>query len=525
MFPLMNFVVNDRIKEVMEVMGMLKSISLENYKCFKDKTDINVAPLTVLCGVNSSGKSSILKSLLVLKQSATGNNKNFSISLSGDLVDSGNFNNVIYDGEDSASKTFKIINEFKIRNHNLASIGKYIKKSDAEAFNELRRIYTAVRGTIKEFILRVEITIEQNSINLDELTKYINDNRICEYAIFISAIDRENKIIEECASHIIIRNHNDNKHHFITWENIPGFVTSRNENSFKNYQCVCSFNGLTVSNIFAYNMPNWVKGIVPNILAISRIVSNQYTNLLYIAPLRNTPERTYIMNKDVDSVGIAGQDTPILLAKLKNKKVDTDMYCPFNNILYKDQFDYTYAEYLTIIQQWLDYFEIGKLDISGENRVLNLRLDKHNIADVGFGVSQLLPIISQGVCMNKEQTLLIEQPEIHLHPKMELQMADFLIHMAKTERQVIVETHSDHIINRIIKRAMENPSLVADTNPLIKIIFLDKENMTSTQKIDIHIDKYRGVLNGTKNFFTQFGFEQMEIAKQGYENHKRDQLK
>ena len=88
-----------------------------------------------------------------------------------------------------------------------------------------------------------------------------------------------------------------------------------------------------------------------------------------------------------------------------------------------------------------------------------------------------------------------------------------------------MENHSDHIINRIIKRAMENPSLVADTNPLIKIIFLDKENMTSTQKIDIHIDKYRGVLNGTKNFFTQFGFEQMEIAKQGYENHKRDQLK
>ena len=50
-------------------MGMLKSITLENYKCFKEETTIDIAPLTVLCGVNSSGKSSILKSLLMLKQS------------------------------------------------------------------------------------------------------------------------------------------------------------------------------------------------------------------------------------------------------------------------------------------------------------------------------------------------------------------------------------------------------------------------------------------------------------------------
>ena len=45
-------------------MGMLKSITLENYKCFKEETTIDIAPLTVLCGVNSSGKSSILNNLL-----------------------------------------------------------------------------------------------------------------------------------------------------------------------------------------------------------------------------------------------------------------------------------------------------------------------------------------------------------------------------------------------------------------------------------------------------------------------------
>ena len=112
-------VINGKIREVMEDMGMLKSISLENYKCFKKKTDIDIAPLTVLCGVNSSGKSSILKSLLMLKQTAESNVKNFSIALSGDLVDNGCFDNVIYDGNDREINTFTTIDEFRIRNHKL----------------------------------------------------------------------------------------------------------------------------------------------------------------------------------------------------------------------------------------------------------------------------------------------------------------------------------------------------------------------------------------------------------------------
>ena len=76
-------------------MGMLKSISLENYKCFKDETTIDIAPLTVLCGANSSGKSSILKSLLTLKQSVQSNNSEDYLTLNGELADIGNFNDIM----------------------------------------------------------------------------------------------------------------------------------------------------------------------------------------------------------------------------------------------------------------------------------------------------------------------------------------------------------------------------------------------------------------------------------------------
>ena len=73
---------------------MLKSISLKNYKCFKDETTIDIAPLTVLCGVNSSGKSSILKSLLMLKQSYEDNNAANNLIFNGKYVDNGSFNEI-----------------------------------------------------------------------------------------------------------------------------------------------------------------------------------------------------------------------------------------------------------------------------------------------------------------------------------------------------------------------------------------------------------------------------------------------
>lgn len=102
-------VINGKIREVTEDMGMLKSISLENYKCFKDKTTIDIAPLTVLCGVNSSGKSSILKSLLMLKQSYENGSTLNSLSLNGKYTNNGLFKDTVYSHKE---KSFTISNKF-----------------------------------------------------------------------------------------------------------------------------------------------------------------------------------------------------------------------------------------------------------------------------------------------------------------------------------------------------------------------------------------------------------------------------
>ena len=73
--------------------------------------------------------------------------------------------------------------------------------------------------------------------------------------------------------------------------------------------------------------------------------------------------------------------------------------------------------------------------------------------------------------MKGGETLLVEQPEIHLHPKAQMCIADFLLATVLRDKSIIVETHSDHIINRVIRRMMEDSNFYE----LVKILFVDQD--------------------------------------------------
>lgn len=498
---------------------MLKSISLENYKCFKEKTDIEIAPLTVLCGVNSSGKSSILKSLLMLKQTAESKLSEPILLLSGNLVDCGSFDGVINKkGKDD--NCFSIRHKFEICNHTLASTGKYIKKQDAEEFNELKKIYFCIDQTIVRFIFDVKLVIEKHVDSNNEFSPYLSNNRIKSYSITIY-IEDKNGVVNDYIGNITFRcagNRENQEPHVLSWDKVPYLnkqkKTGKDTGDFNGYKCACTFNGLAISNIFAYDMKPYVKNLVPNILAITRIVSNQFNGINYIAPLRNTPERTYLINKNVDSVGVTGENAPILLAKYKNRVITTDMFCRQENSFDIDQNGYVTAKFEEIVQQWLTYFGLGNLTIQGDqNGTVSLNLDEENLVDVGFGASQVLPIIIQGVFMDKDQTLLIEQPEIHLHPKMELQMADFLIALSQTGRNVIIETHSDHIKTRLIRRIVEDES--RELKDKIKIYFVSQFEKYCSDATLIKISDEYGVEENPKDFFDQAALEQLDLMKAG----------
>jgi predicted ATPase len=77
------------------------------------------------------------------------------------------------------------------------------------------------------------------------------------------------------------------------------------------------------------------------------------------------------------------------------------------------------------------------------------------LPDIGFGASQLLPVIVAGYYAPEESLLIAEQPEIHLHPKAQTKLGDLFIDISNHNKQLLVETHSEHILMRIQRRVAD----------------------------------------------------------------------
>jgi predicted ATPase len=81
---------------------------------------------------------------------------------------------------------------------------------------------------------------------------------------------------------------------------------------------------------------------------------------------------------------------------------------------------------------------------------VNVAGQEHNVIDVGYGVSQALPLLIDSIEALEGATLLLQQPDIHLHPRAQAALGTFLGKVAKRERKrFLIETHSDYLIDRV----------------------------------------------------------------------------
>lgn len=506
-------------------MGMLKSISLENYKCFKEKTDIDIAPLTVLCGVNSSGKSSILKSLLMLKQSYENELPYNVMTFNGKWVDNGYFEDIIYHDnstkiEEIENGEFKIATSFSLIDTSDDNGNNPVKRQDMFSFKDFKKLFFLVKG-IDQFQITTTITVKKGvSSNSNGFNAFIENNKITSYRIDINLFANEDEIYLEYPCFIELnKKGNTEREYYLSFSSIPNYNRQTNKyflDKVNNFKCKCYFSNMHLTNIFRDNMSPAMRNIKSNLLSIFQVSASQFDGINFIAPLRQQPERRYLLNGNVASVGISGENTPILLARdFEKKKVD--VLPPINIGNGKIEFKIKKDTLENLVSYWMKYLDLGILSLSGKDGFVELNINQHNIVDVGFGVSQSLPIIVQGLYMDKDQTLLLEQPEIHLHPEMQLQMADFLIALAKNEKNVIVETHSDHFINRIIHRIMQN---YEELNDIIKIYIVEKRENENYSTVRLkHIDKYKGTeKDKNKFFFTQYDSEITDIVDTGLSN-------
>lgn len=483
--------------EVTEGMSMLKSITLENYKCF-DNASIDIAPLTVLCGVNSSGKSSIIKSLLMMKQSFENNKSNGEITYNGEYVNNGCYETLVNNSLSSNLNT----------NINISTVFDINIKHNADrlAYRDLYRLTFGKNIKSEEFRSYYKLPFKLT------LSADINKKVIKNYIITIE----HDKLLEPIT---IEFNHRGNRSYDIFVYNLvlTGSKVCDN-NSISIPKCTCSFDGIRIISIFTSFPPSNidVSQIFNYIYVIFKDISLQFIdNIEHITPLRFSPNRYYISNEIYNSVGHSGENAVQCLYNYRDREI-TNVIAPTNQCL---SFDLAKEKVPLTVNNWLKYMDVGTYNISDiQEDVLQLKVNNHSVADVGFGVSQIFPIVVQGLIMDKYKTLLLEQPEIHLHPKAQMKMADFLLSLAYNNKNTIVETHSDHIINRITRRVMENTEL----SNLVRIYFVYKDN-DGTSKInkEIKIDKFKGLINCPQEFFDQYGDELRIIMEQGFNNYKK----
>ena len=111
----------------------------------------------------------------------------------------------------------------------------------------------------------------------------------------------------------------------------------------------------------------------------------------------------------------------------------------------------------------------------------------HPLADSGFGYSQVLPILVTTLLADIGETVIVEQPELHLNPALQVRLAEFFVAMARSGKQVLIETHSEHIVNAIRVLTAEDES--GELTGLCGLHFIDTANGSPlVRSLDIQPD-------------------------------------
>ena len=169
----------------------------------------------------------------------------------------------------------------------------------------------------------------------------------------------------------------------------------------------------------------------------------------YLGPLRMSPMRSYTLTHHTSKVGADGKLTPLVLSFIAKKAAEDKTKTKIHALKYanfKRWFNYIFPEYEILVEPSED---IVRLKVKSSGRV-------DSISDVGFGFSQVLPILVQASALDPGDTLIIEQPELHLHPKAQVAFAAFVTEAAKSGVKFIIETHSEHILRGLQLKVSEN---------------------------------------------------------------------
>ena len=224
-------------------------------------------------------------------------------------------------------------------------------------------------------------------------------------------------------------------------------------------------------------------------LSLLSMISRKFPRIVPIAPLRSKPKRTYDPVRETESP--EGEHIPMLMMRLHrtDKRKWTELHDDLT----------TFGDASGLFSDIVVRRHGGQMSDPFQLQVKVRSGSRANIMDVGYGVSQSLPILVD-VRSNEKCTFLMQQPEVHLHPRAQAELAGLFIEsFKKHENRFLIETHSDYIIDRIrilVKQGIANPEDVSI------LYFSPRGNVVTIHSIGLDENgNLRNAPKGYRNFF------------------------
>lgn len=243
-----------------------------------------------------------------------------------------------------------------------------------------------------------------------------------------------------------------------------------------------------------------------------------FRSLYYLGPLRIKASRLYSWSGiRPESVGFSGENTISALLSAKDRKIGLGyrkVTKPFEEIIALKLKEMGLIDDFIVkpISENRQEYEVKVCTKGSESWV--------DLPDVGFGVSQVLPVLVQCFYAPSGSVILMEQPEIHLHPKAQSVLADVLIDVIRSKEngedrkiQLIIETHSEHFLRRLQRRIAEDEISKKNVAAYFSDYAKNKPSLTP-----LLIDDFGNIKNWPEHFF---GDEMGDITAQSKAALKR----
>ena len=462
---------------------MLKQLRIQNFKGWADTGTICLAPISLFFGANSSGKSSIGQFLMMLKQTVESPDRKAVFYPGGknSAVQLGSYQEMVFHRDPKNRISFEYQWNFK----NALKLKDPVHEQ-------------SFAGDTLSFEAEVGLgDKDQHSLVLDHLTYKLHDMEKQTLSIGMRRSETKSEYKVEAEEYSLVRQQGR------AWA--P--------------KAPVRFYGFPDEVVAYYQNADFVQ-------ELNLTHEKLFRSLCYLGPLRTKAERLYSWTgSEPESVGYAGENTVAAILAARNRKIglvkpgakQASPAKPFEQIIA-----------LKLKEMGLiDEFKVNPISKQRQEYEVKVRAkgsqDWVDLPDVGFGISQVLPVLVQCFYAPQGSIIIMEQPEIHLHPSAQAALADVMIDVVNSREdgedrniQLVIETHSEHFLRRLQRRIAEDT--VSKDN--VSAYFADVSR-TPAKLEPLQLDMFGNILNWPENFFGDEMGDITEQAKAAIQKRKK----